>query len=254
MTDRAPIIEVKNLTVSFGDNLVLDDISFDVYPGEIFVVLGTSGSGKTTLLRNMTGLMQPETGQVLFEGEDIISAADEARERLMQQFGVLFQSGALLGSMTLGDNIALPLKETTKLSRGTTQALVRMKLSQVGLQGKEHMMPAELSGGMKKRGGLARAMVLDPKILFFDEPSAGLDPITQAEIDNLILGLNANLGTTMIVVTHELQSIFTIAHRVIMLGKNTHKIIGEGTPADLRDHSAHPRVRAFFRREPLKDS
>ncbi|MBL7190924.1 ATP-binding cassette domain-containing protein [bacterium] len=254
MSGRNTTIQVRNLTVRFGDNLVLDDISFDVYQGEIFVVLGSSGSGKTTLMRHMIGLMQPEKGQVFIDGEDIIDASIKERVRILTKIGVLFQSGALLGSMTLGDNVELPLKENTKLSKNIKQALVRLKLSQVGLSGKENVMPSELSGGMKKRGGLARAMILDPQILFFDEPSAGLDPITQAELDNLIIGLNSSLGTTMIVVTHELQSIFKIAHRVIMIDKISHKIIAEGIPAELRDNSEHPMVRAFFRREPLKDA
>ena len=249
MNQSLPAIEVKNLTVRYGNYTVLDDISFEVHPGEIFVVLGGSGCGKTTLLKHMIGLRRPEAGHIFFEGEEITFADEFQLERFHRKFGVLFQSGALLGSLTLGENVALPLTETSGLSEKLVDELVRMKLALVGLSGKENLLPGELSGGMKKRGGLARAIALDPQILFFDEPSAGLDPITQAELDNLIIELNRNLGTTMVVVTHELQSIFKISHRVIMLDKDTHKIIAEGRPQDLRDSSDNPRVKAFFRRE-----
>ncbi len=252
MEEKKPTIEVRNLTVRYGENLVLDDISFDVFPGEIFVILGESGCGKTTLLKHMVGLRRPEAGEVFIDGENITMSQGVDRDRILQKFGVLFQSGALLGSMTLGENVSLPLKESTRLSRDMIEELARMKLTMVGLEGRETLFPAELSGGMKKRGGLARAIALDPQILFFDEPSAGLDPVTQVGLDELIIGFNANLGTTMVVVTHELQSIFKIAQRVIMLDRETHKIIGEGEPEYLRDHSDNPKIRAFFRREPLK--
>ncbi|NQS98842.1 MAG: ATP-binding cassette domain-containing protein [candidate division Zixibacteria bacterium] len=252
MEESNPTIEVKNLTVQYGDNLVLDDISFEVFPGEIFVILGESGCGKTTILKHMTGLRKPEAGSILIDGEDIITADGADHDRILKKFGVLFQSGALLGSMTLGDNVALPLRESTGLPREVIDEMVRMKLSIVGLENKEHLLPSELSGGMRKRGGLARAIALDPQILFFDEPSAGLDPVTQVGLDELILGLNAHLGTTMVVVTHELQSIFKIAQRVIMLDTESGKIIAEGVPAELRESSDNPRVRAFFRRELIK--
>ncbi|MBZ0266373.1 ATP-binding cassette domain-containing protein [bacterium] len=249
MDKKDSIIEVKNLTVRFGDNLVLDDISFNVYRGEILVILGGSGSGKSTLMKHMIGLIPPESGEVIYDGVDIISADDRTRVNIMRKLGVLFQSGALLGSMTLGENVGLPISESTKISHETIEEIVALKLAQVDLAGKQHLMPAELSGGMKKRGGLARAMALDPIILFFDEPSAGLDPITSTELDDLIIGLNDQLGTTMIVVTHELQSIYKIAQRCIMIDRDTHKIIGEGKPEEMRDQSANPKVRAFFNRE-----
>ena len=252
MSVKEPIIKVENLTVQYGDNLVLDDLSFDVYEGEIFVILGESGCGKTTILRHMVGLRKPEGGSVLVGGKDITNAEGEELDRILKRFGVLFQTGALLGSLTLGENVGLPLYESTGLSGEIIEELVRLKLSIVGLEDKAHLLPSELSGGMKKRGGLARAIVLDPQILFFDEPSAGLDPVTQIELDELILGINANLGTTMIVVTHELQSIFKIAQRVIMLDKDTHKIIAEGVPEELKETSDNPKVRAFFRRELIR--
>ena len=252
MSVKEPIIKVENLTVQYGDNLVLDDLSFDVYEGEIFVILGESGCGKTTILRHMVGLRKPEGGSVLVGGIDITNAEGKELDRILKRFGVLFQTGALLGSLTLGENVGLPLYESTGLSGEIIEELVRLKLSIVGLEDKAHLLPSELSGGMKKRGGLARAIVLDPQILFFDEPSAGLDPVTQIELDELILGINANLGTTMIVVTHELQSIFKIAQRVIMLDKDTHKIIAEGVPEELKETSDNPKVRAFFRRELIR--
>ena len=249
MNDKIPKIEVKDLTVGYGDNLVIDDVSFNVNQGEIFVILGGSGCGKTTLMKHMIGLRQPQAGSVLYDGEDIVEADGIDRDRIMKRFGVLFQSGALLGSMSLEENVALPLVESTDLPHELVKEIVNIKLSIVGLDGMGDLMPSELSGGMRKRGGLARAMALDPEILFFDEPSAGLDPVTQVELDELILSLNANLGTTMVVVTHELQSIFKIAGRVIMLDKGTHKIIAEGEPEYLLEHSENPLVQAFFKRE-----
>ena len=249
MPATAPLIEVKNLSVRFGDELVLDDVSFEVHEEEVFVVLGESGCGKTTLLRCMTGLLRPQSGAVLIAGTDIHQVHGHARTELLRMFGVLFQSGALFKSMTLGENVALPLQEATDLPAALVNELTRMRLAMVNLEGGENLMPSEMSGGMQKRGGLARAIALDPRILFFDEPSAGLDPVTSVELDELILGLNRSLGTTMVVVTHELQSIFKIAQRAIMLDRETHRIIAEGTPEGMRDESPHPRVQAFFRRQ-----
>ena len=236
----------------FGDERILDDVSFDVRAGEVFVVLGESGCGKTTLLRCLTGLLRPEAGTVRIRGVDVHQVHGAARTELLRSFGVLFQSGALFKSMTLGENVALPLRESTGLSADLVSELVRMRLAMVDLEGSEDLMPSELSGGMQKRGGLARAIALDPRILFFDEPSAGLDPVTSAGLDDLILGLNRNLGTTMVVVTHELRSIFHIAQQAIMLDRETHRIIAEGTPASMRDSSPHPRVQAFFRRSSIR--
>ena len=253
MEEKLPVIEVANLTVVYGDHMGLDRVSFNVYPGEIFVVLGESGCGKTTLLRHMVGLRYPEGGTVLVDRENLNWAEYDAREKILKKFGVLFQSGALLGSLTLTDNVALPLIENTNLSRGMISDIVRLKLSMVGLEDKGHLYPPELSGGMKKRGGLARAMALDPQILFFDEPSAGLDPVTQIELDELILEISRKLGTTLVVVTHELQSIYKIAQRCIMLDRETRGIIAEGDPHELRETAVHPRVRGFFRRELIKE-
>ncbi len=248
------IISVRHLTAGYGDDIILDRISFDVYAGEILVVLGGSGCGKSTLLKHLIGLIRPVAGQIIIDGEDICACSEEAFQRVLRKFGVLYQSGALFGSMTLAENIALPIEEYTDLPRDAVDALVRMKLSQVNLRGYENHLPSELSGGMKKRAGLARAMALNPKILFFDEPSAGLDPISSAELDNLIIGINRNLGTTMVVVTHELPSIYTIAHRVIMLDKRSRGIIAEGDPRFLRDNSRNPFVSQFFNRQTDEES
>lgn len=245
---RKVIIQVRDLVARYGEDTILDQISFDVYEGEIFVVLGGSGCGKTTLLKHLIGLMQPYAGQVTIDGDDISNCDDETFQRMLRKIGILYQSAALLGSMTLAENVALPIKEYTDLPPKSVDTLVRMKLHQVHLDGYENYLPSELSGGMRKRAGLARALALNPKILFFDEPSAGLDPVTAAEIDNMILNLNKGLGTTMLIVTHELPSIFAVANRVIMLDKRTRGIIAEGDPKYLRDHSQNPFVRLFFNR------
>ncbi len=250
-TDHAtPIIRVEHLVARYGDKTILDDISLDVRRGERLVIVGGSGCGKTTLLRHLIGLQQPAEGRVIVDGDDITHADEDQLRRVQRKFGVLFQAGALFASLTLGENIALLLEEYTDLPRDTIALLVRIKLDMVKLGGFEDFMISELSGGMKKRAALARAVALDPQILFFDEPSAGLDPITSAELDELIVQMNRSLGTTMVVVSHELASIFTIADRVIMLDGDTKSIIAEGQPQELRDHSTDPRVHAFFNREP----
>jgi phospholipid/cholesterol/gamma-HCH transport system ATP-binding protein len=246
---RQAIIQVKNLVAKYGEDVILDRISFDVYEGEIFVVLGGSGCGKSTLLKHMIGLIPPHAGQVIIDGDDISKCDETTLQKVLRKIGVLYQSAALFGSMTLAENVALPIKEYTALPPDSVTTLVRMKLNLVGLGPYENHCPSEISGGMKKRAGLARAMALNPKILFFDEPSAGLDPVTSAELDNLIIHLNKSLGTTMVIVTHELQSIFAVAHRVIMLDKRARGIIAEGSPQYLRDHSQNPFVSQFFNRQ-----
>ncbi len=248
--NRQPIIQVKDLVARYGEETILEGISFDIYEGEIFVILGGSGCGKSTLLKHLIGLIRPYSGQVVIDGEDITRADSEGYHRLLRKIGILYQSGALFGSMTLAENVALPILEYTDLSSDLVSALVRMKLNLVQLDGYEDYLPSEISGGMKKRAGLARAMALNPRILFFDEPSAGLDPVTSAGLDRLILHLNKSLGTTMVIVTHELQSILTVAQRVIMLDKGTKGIVAEGDPLHLRETSRNPLVWRFFNRQP----
>lgn len=248
--ERKAIIQVKNLTAGYGsDNIILEHVSFDVYEGEIFVILGGSGCGKSTLLKHLVGLLPPLAGRVSIDGVDLSACSEQALQQTLRKIGVLFQSGALLGSMTLAENVALPIREYTRLPQAAVDTLVRMKLNLVNLGGYEQYLPGEISGGMKKRAGLARAIALNPKILFFDEPSAGLDPIMSAELDNLILRLNKTLGTTMVIVTHELQSIFAVAQRVIMLDRQTKSIIAEGDPGFLRDQSQNRFVKQFFNRQ-----
>ena len=247
--DNDILIRVENLTVGYDDTVVLKDISFEVKRGEVFVILGGSGCGKSTLLKNMIGLYRPETGRILIDGDDLATAEGADRLRLLRRFGVMYQSGALFGSMSLLENVRLALEEFTDLEDEEMDLIARMKLQLVGLSGSENKMPSELSGGMQKRAAIARAMALDPALLFLDEPSAGLDPITSAGLDQLILQLARSLGITFVVVTHELASIYAIAGRVIMLDKETKGIIATGRPEELRDHSDTPVVRQFFHRE-----
>jgi phospholipid/cholesterol/gamma-HCH transport system ATP-binding protein len=244
-----PVITVEHLSVQYGEAVILKDVSLDVYREEILVVAGGSGSGKSTLLRHMIGLSMPSGGRVIINGVDIITAPDEELRKVRKGIGMLFQSSALFGSMTLAENVALPLTEFTDLPRETIDALVRVKLAMVGLSGYGNHFPEELSGGMKKRAGIARAMALDPHVLFFDEPYAGLDPITSAGLDELIKKINVGMGTTMVIVSHELESIFSIAHRIIMLDKGKKGIIAQGDPRELKETSSDPLVRKFFNRQ-----
>jgi phospholipid/cholesterol/gamma-HCH transport system ATP-binding protein len=243
--ENTPIISVRDLRVRYGEREILHGVTFDAPPNQTLVILGGSGSGKSTLLRALIGLQRANAGEVCIKGKNIAAISARELDAMRKRMGMSFQGGALFGSMTVGENVALPLREHTKLEVSTIQIVVRLKLEQVGLAGFENYMPSQLSGGMKKRAAVARAMAMDPEILFFDEPSAGLDPIIAAGIDNLIVRLKTAFRMTIVVVTHELASAFQIADRMLLIDKG--HIVAQGTPLELRE-STHPRVRQFLDR------
>lgn len=241
-------IEIRDLTMAYGSFVVMRDINAQIKRGEVFVIMGGSGCGKSTLLRHMIGLKEPSQGEIFYEGVPFWKSSEEERQKRLRTFGVLFQSGALWSSMTLAENIALPLGEYTELTAPEIEDIARLKLALVGLKGFEDYYPAEISGGMNKRAGLARALALDPDILFFDEPSAGLDPISSRNLDELILQLRESLGATFVVVTHELASIFTIADNSVFLDPITRTMRASGNPRELLKNSTDPAVREFLTR------
>jgi phospholipid/cholesterol/gamma-HCH transport system ATP-binding protein len=254
--DRSPQVEssaavsVRNLRMGYGSRVLLDSASFDVHPGEIVVILGGSGSGKSSLMKNLIGLYPPLAGDILIKGVSLIRAGAEEKAALQRKLGVMYQSGALFGSLTVLENIRFPLDRFTDLSLEEKNLAARMLLHTLEMRHSESLMPSELSGGMLKRVAIARAMALGCDILLLDEPSAGLDPVTAANLDLTLLSLRENLAVTLIVVTHELESIFTIADRAIMLDPESRAIIADDKPVTLRDQSANARVRQFFNRQP----
>ena len=244
-----PILKVTNLTIGYGGTPILKDISFEVFPGEIFVIMGGSGCGKSSLLKHLMGLLTPIAGDIFHEGKNFTQSDPEEKNAILKKIGVLYQGGALWSSMTLQENVALPLEEFTHLSSDTIQLLVEYKLSLVGLKGYENFYPSQISGGMRKRAALARALALDPVLLFLDEPSAGLDPITSKRLDELIQEIKDGLGTTIVLVTHELESIFSIGTRAIFLDSISQSILATGTPKDLKENPQNPALQQFLNRK-----
>lgn len=249
-----PKVTVQDLTMAFGSFVVMSDLNFEIRKGEIFVIMGGSGCGKSTLLRHLIGLLEPAKGSIFYEGKNFTATPQDERDKFIRRFGVMYQSGALWSSLTLGENVSMPLEGDKTLSAKTVKDLVAYKLALVGLSGFEDYYPAQISGGMKKRAGIARAMALDPDILFLDEPGAGLDPLSSRRLDDLILRLRDNQGSTIIMVTHELASIFNIANRALFLDTTTHRQGALGNPSELREHSNNPAVRLFLNRGELPES
>ncbi|WP_027369689.1 ABC transporter ATP-binding protein [Desulfovermiculus halophilus] len=241
-------ITIQNLTLAYGSKVIMRDLTFDVHQGEVLIVMGGSGSGKSTLLKSMIGLVPPAAGKIMYGTTDYWSAGEKEQNRIRKRMGVLYQHSALWSSMNLAENIALPLEISTSLPPHQIREMATFKLSLVGLAGQEQAYPSELSGGMQKRAALARAMALDPEIMFFDEPSSGLDPVSARRLDELILEIQSSLGTTMVVVTHDLDSIFTIGTRAVFLDPKTKTMTAIGDPRDMRDNSDNPDVREFLRR------
>jgi phospholipid/cholesterol/gamma-HCH transport system ATP-binding protein len=249
--ERQPHIEVRDLTMAFGSFVLMRNLNFTVRRGDVFIIMGGSGCGKSTLLRHMIGLLEPATGEVLYGGRSFTRADDAERQEMQRRMGVLYQKGALWSGMTLAENVMLPLQEFGDLAPAEMRDVAALKLALVGLAGFEDYYPSEISGGMQKRAGLARAMALDPEVLFFDEPSAGLDPISSRRLDDLILQLRDSLGATVVVVTHELASIFTIGDNGIFLDAESRTMIASGHPKEMLAHCHDPKVQTFLRRGEL---
>jgi phospholipid/cholesterol/gamma-HCH transport system ATP-binding protein len=248
MSMTPPPVEVRDLTMRYGSHLIMEDLSFTIQPGEIFVIMGGSGSGKSTLLKHLVGLKAPALGTVLFEGENLLAADATTRNRILRRMGVLYQNGALWSGLTLAENVALPLEVFTDMQGRVIADVVALKLALVGLRGFEGFYPGEISGGMRKRAALARATALDPQVLFLDEPSSGLDPITASRLDDLILELRASLGTTIVIVTHDLASIFKVADRAVFLDIETKTMTAVGAPVALRDDPPSDEIFRFLTR------
>jgi phospholipid/cholesterol/gamma-HCH transport system ATP-binding protein len=246
-------ITVRDLTMAYGDFVLMRDLDFEIKRGDVFVIMGGSGCGKSTLLRHLIGLKEPAKGEIYYGSENFTEAPKARRDEILRRTGVLYQSGALWSSMTLAENVALPLGEFTDLNPAEIREIASLKLALVGLKGFEDYYPSQISGGMQKRAGLARAMALDPEILYFDEPSAGLDPISSKLLDDLILELKDSLGSTVVVVTHELSSIFAIATDSVFLDPESRTMLATGSPVELRDHSDNLKVRRFLLRGELEN-